>query len=152
MFMPLIGLSASGMLHSQSNPVHLLRRPWWVTPLCPCQLLKTIRASVGFAQPTPQSGAARAIPKKFICKFLGLTGPSLSSPSPALPALSSPVVDTQENLILPLPKKPEKRAASGERKEFERKWSLPDIDNLRQIIHFRWRWVGFFRFANANPL
>jgi hypothetical protein len=50
----------------------------------------TPRASVGYAQPTPQSGAA-------VRKFLGLTGSLSSSPSLASSALSSPAVDTQGN-------------------------------------------------------
>ena len=79
---------------------------------------ETPRASGGFAQPTPHSGAARFIPKKFVRKFSGLTGSS-----PASPALSSPAVDTQGNLVPPSPKTSEKRAASSERKKFGRKWS-----------------------------
>ena len=37
---------------------------------------ETMHASVGFAQPTPHSGAARFIPKKIVRKFSGLTGSS----------------------------------------------------------------------------
>ncbi|KIM40811.1 hypothetical protein M413DRAFT_446183 [Hebeloma cylindrosporum] len=84
---------------------------------------ETPRASTGFAQPVPSSGAARFIPKKFVRKFSGLTGSSSPSPSPASPALSSPAVDAQGNLVPPSPNKPEKRSVSGERKKFGRKWS-----------------------------
>ena len=83
----------------------------------------TPRASVGFFQPTPQSGPVRFILKKLVHKFSGLTGSSSPSPPPASPALSSLVVKTQANLILPSPKKPGKHAASGERKNFGRKSS-----------------------------
>jgi phosphatidylserine decarboxylase len=84
---------------------------------------ETPRASAGFAQPAPHSGAARFIPKKFVRKFSGLTGSSSVPSSPASPAIASSAVDTQGNLVPPPPKKAEKRSVSGERKKFGRKWS-----------------------------
>jgi phosphatidylserine decarboxylase len=41
---------------------------------------ETSRASAGFTQPAPHSGAARFIPKKFVRKFSGLTGSSSVPP------------------------------------------------------------------------
>jgi phosphatidylserine decarboxylase len=84
---------------------------------------ETPRASAGFAQPAPHSGAARFMPKKFVRKFSGLTGSSSVPSSPASPAIASPAVDTQGNLVPPSPKKADKRSVSGERKKFGRNWS-----------------------------
>jgi phosphatidylserine decarboxylase len=62
---------------------------------------ETPRASAGFAQPAPHSGAARFIPKKFVRKFSGLPGSSSVPSSPASPAIASPAVDAQGNLVPP---------------------------------------------------
>ena len=74
-------------------------------------------------QGSHHTGAARFIPKKFVRKFSGLTGSSAVPSSPASPAIASPAVDAQGNLVPPSPKKADKCSVSGERKKFGRNWS-----------------------------
>jgi len=85
----------------------------------PAESEATPKASAGFSLPTPSS---RFIPKKFVRKISGLTGGGGSAPTS--PALASPAVDSQGNLVPPVPSSNQKqRSSSRERKKFGRSWS-----------------------------